>query len=157
MDFNRWLTSQLKDRKPADKIGAKECQRCGGCCVRGPCGLDKEDVPKLAKFLNISIQELFDNYLVVDGSDPKFYLRPRRSGQSGGHYLTCSETYEQSACVFFRDGQPGECAIHAAKPKHAQETKCWEENGVEFPIWTKKELKEVGWDGITDEWDPDDR
>lgn len=111
MDFNRWLMSQIKDRKPADKIGAKECQRCGCCCVRGPCGLDKEDVPKLAKFLDVSIQELFDKYLVVDGSDPKFYLRPRRSGQSGGHYLTCSETYERSACVFFKDGQPGECTM----------------------------------------------
>jgi hypothetical protein len=82
--------------------------------------------------------------------------------QEAGQYLTPNETYEESPCVFFVDGGRGEasCSINDIKPRHAVETHCWERtkkphNG--FPVWTKAELVEIGWDGFErEDYEPSD-
>lgn len=75
------------------------------------------EVEKLAKFLNITLEELFATKLMVDwfetGSElPEtlFVLAPAIVGEKpGAEYPSEPE----GTCVFFKDGR---CSIHEAKP-----------------------------------------
>jgi hypothetical protein len=114
------------------------------------------ELPAIAELLNLTPKEVFEQYLVVDGNDPKFVLRPRLQDQQGGQYLYDEETYDTGECALSKNSK---CLIHNAKPLRAKQARCWDEpDGDEEcninklnpdAYWTEEQLKELGWDGNT--------
>jgi len=81
-----------------------DCKKCGHCCSHGVGMLAPDDVGKIAKFLNISEDELKEKYLVeIEMFNTKVF-KPK-SIKKGKPY---------GKCVFL--GKNTECSIHIAKP-----------------------------------------
>jgi hypothetical protein len=80
------------------------------------------EAEKIATFLNISVEELFRDYLNVDwwerGDDPIFVLSPGIGGEEPG---TEFPFVAKGRCVFLKDGL---CSIHAVKPFECGEAWC---------------------------------
>jgi len=93
-----------------------ECKKCGECCRKHPCYLEPEDLLKIAKFLNITEDDLKSSYLVWHNSFkppdkekygiPKLYLFPNRDDYkpirlSNGYGIAMDDFDEsESPCVF---------------------------------------------------------
>lgn len=87
-----------KKRVPPEKRGIEYCEYGSGFCV-------EEDLPKLAAFLRISVDELKEKYLEeFEKFNTKRY-RPKLLRKEGVPY---------GACVFL-DKEKG-CTVHKAKP-----------------------------------------
>ena len=95
------------------------CESCKQRCQTAPGWFKPGEVEKTAKFLKISLRELFKRYLSVDfwmadGIDIEedvFVLSPATIDGSQGQVFSADNRYGQ--CVFFQNGQ---CVIHAVKP-----------------------------------------
>lgn len=158
-----WLLRQIADdvvtrvehrrRVPAELAGERGCRRCGFCCWKCPCELSDADVSKIARHLSVDARALFERYLVVDESNGRYVLRPRRLSQQGGKYLSDGQTFDHSPCVFLRQRGRGtslttSCEVHAAKPAVGEQFECWNDE-LEAPTayWMHEDLVALGWDG----------
>lgn len=111
-----------------------KCRKCGVCCRRHPCSLHPEDLPKIANFLGLSIQETIDKYLIwsndtlLEDCDYKYYLRPMTKTEHKnkdednciGYYLF---EYSLTSCVFL-DDTTNLCKIHPVIPKGGKMWSC---------------------------------
>jgi len=52
--------------KTAQKMGIKECLKCGFCCHRRPCIPTPNEVEKIAEFFNLSVIDLIEKYFCID-------------------------------------------------------------------------------------------
>ncbi len=80
-----------------------ECKRCGACCKgESTVSLSAEEITRIARYLNITKEELFKRYLVQKG-------RNRIEMQVKDKY-----------CIFF-DRTRKLCTIHPVKPERCKE------------------------------------
>jgi Fe-S-cluster containining protein len=93
------------------KLGS-ECQRRGHCCRYGSGFLVKEDLDKIAEYLNISKQELISTYLEKSTKFNTSLYRPK----------TQKRNKPYGKCVFLR--QENVCIIHPVKPLHCKIMNC---------------------------------
>ena len=119
------------------------CVRCGSCC-RTPPAIEKEEGERIAKFLNITLNELKDNYLRWI-PDHKIYVI-RKTGP-----------LQENPCIFLNktkikllegEVEQCECSIHAVKPVICQMQMCGYGPGIKKLLYQKtKELlkKDFKW------------
>lgn len=91
------------------------CASCQAACKRKPGWFHPGEVEKVAEFLGITLQELFDKYLMVDSWETRRefidILCPAVKGQEPGGRSAVRGG--EGECVFFHDGL---CSIHPVKP-----------------------------------------
>lgn len=99
------------------------CDICQKACITKPGVLAPGDAEKIASFLGISVNELFDKYLVVDWYEPDsqldetFFLAPGFVGRETGTMAPAKPTGQ---CVFFTEDR--RCVIHPVKPKECRKS-----------------------------------
>ena len=102
-----------------------KCRQCGICCYNNTCVLHPVDLPRIAAFLDLSIDVTIKKYLIwdfcegVDGKDGAL-LRPKRKGDLGtvADYRWAFES--SRACVFL--DRRKRCRIHPVKPRGGRES-----------------------------------
>ena len=104
-----------------------QCEKCQQACKYRPGWFLPGEAEKVARFLNLTLQELFDTYLWADywvrmaGGDI-YLLGPAVKENVTGRQAPFWPTGE---CVFFTSGL---CAIHPVKPFECREAMpCQEE------------------------------
>lgn len=142
----------------SEKNGNKHCSRCTLCCWRRPGTLIKSDVKKIAKYLKITKEKLFEKYLAVDEIYGILCLIPIRKNQKhiAGEYVTTEETYNISKPCIFLNQKTKSCNINNVKPHHCKSHSCWielKENAKIVTEWEKEDLEKLGWDGCTEDLD----
>ena len=89
------------------------CAVCQEQCTHKPGWFKPGEAEKVAEFLRIDLQELFDQYLMPDSWElPRDSIRtlsPAIKGKKPGQRLA----YAAGECVFFKEGR---CTIHPVKP-----------------------------------------
>jgi Fe-S-cluster containining protein len=94
------------------------CFGCGSCCIAHPCALAPLDMSKIADFLGVSIDSLFQRFLVLDfvehSGRRRYYICPARKNDRAGTVVDGDWTFSSSPCIFLRDGK---CSIEAVKPR----------------------------------------
>jgi Fe-S-cluster containining protein len=110
----------MTTKQEALKIG-KACDNCGHCCSFGGCFVLDEDIPRIAKFLEIKEEELKRKYL-----DQKTLYNTKIHKTK-----TVPSKKPYSECIFFEDKH---CLIHEVKPLHCRIGNC-KEHGEELSIW----------------------
>ncbi len=133
-------------RKPAVKRSACSCERCQSACSNYPGEFRPGEAERVAKFLGLSMRQLFKRYLAVNwwvGSPDVFMLTPASDTIKAG--CEWPGNPERGKCVFLAAGR---CSIHPVKPyscahgnpcDHGKRQK-WEDDR-EFntvPLWAKK-------------------
>lgn len=147
-EFRIKLQSYQSEHPTAKHQGKNECCKSGVCCWRRPGALAPEDIPILAKYLNITEQELFKQFLVVDEITGYRVLLPKRVSQEGGRMLSCDETYDIDTPCVFLDTKDNSCKVHKVKPIACKNFKCWEPKEPDlFPEISDQKLSELGWNG----------
>ena len=148
--FQDRLEKLERKASTAFKQEKKRCCRSGLCCWRRACSLAPGDEVKLAEFLDLTVRELFHEYLVVDtDSDEHLTVRPRRVEQMGGCYLTEDQTYDiDTPCIFLDTEKNNACKVHKVKPTEGRLIGCWMvEKDIPIPSWTRKQIIALGWNG----------
>jgi Fe-S-cluster containining protein len=105
------------------KFDANKCAQCEGNCCIGESGyiwITPKEIGDLAKFLNISEQELFAKYVFKHGY--KFSIKEKQLDENN------------FACVFF-DLDKKQCSIYDVRPSQCRT----------FPFWDyfKNRINEV--------------
>ena len=95
-----------------------DCKSCGKCCQYGTGYLIESDIPKIAKFLRISEEELKQKYLEQVELFHKHMWKPKTITKPFG------------PCVFYKDG----CSIHSVKPKQCK-TGSWNDESDQLVQW----------------------
>lgn len=89
------------------------CAECQALCSHKPGWFIPGEVEKVAEFLSITLQELFDRHLMPDSweldTGSILTLSPAIKGTKPGTYLS----FAGGECVFF---EAGRCSIHGVKP-----------------------------------------
>jgi len=96
------------------KFDEQKCLTCDGNCCIGESGyiwISKLECEKLAKFLNITLEQLAKNYLIKVGY--KYSLKEKKI--STNNY----------ACVFF-DLEQKRCSIYDVRPTQCRTFPFWE-------------------------------
>lgn len=139
----------------ASTLGLAECCNCGTCCFRRPGTLCPDDVDKIAKKLEITPQELFKKYLLVDCIDSILCLLPARKHQldDAGSMLGWEATFDYDSSCCFRTN--GKCEIYDVRPEQCRVQECWNPpKHLTLHKWSEEALRELGWDGVNpDDWD----
>lgn len=139
--------------QPAYLRGESECVKCGYCCTRRTCVPFPEEMPRIAEFLDLTVEAMIKKYFVVDSKDNKtYFLRPIMKGQEefAGSLIPASRTYDLAPCVFL-DAE-NNCKIQPVKPRQATASgdKCMfvcEETSVDSEKkWTLEDLEHFGID-----------
>jgi Fe-S-cluster containining protein len=95
------------------------CVSCKNACKYNPGWFLPEEVEKVAKFLNISLKELFDKYLGVnwwsDDGDTTFLLAPAISSMNPGEEYPGDP---RGTCIFYKKEQ---CEIHDVRSFECRE------------------------------------
>lgn len=138
----------------AEVLHKNECQKCALCCWQRPCSFTKNDFETVVNYFNLTPEETFFKYFIVDGIGQGLMLLARRKNQEdiAGTYISCRRTYDiDSPCIFLNKNN--ECIIHQIKPQEGMEQKCWDRSKInkEHYIWNKEDLLNLGWDGIMNE------
>jgi len=90
-----------------------QCNVCKKACVYCPGWFLPGEAEKAAEYLDIPLQDFFDNYLGVNwwgGSKPIFVLAPALTGKETG--MEYPED-PRGQCIFYKDEL---CSIHLVKP-----------------------------------------
>ena len=136
--------------KPSSDTGKKTCSGCGLCCWRRPGTLNLDDVKRLSKHLEISEQDFFNSYLVVDRIRGKLCVLPRRKDQEdlAGKLVPQHRTFDiDTPCVFL--DEENHCSIHKVKPKGCREMDCWiKDDSDGIKEMSREDILALGWDGL---------
>jgi len=105
------------------KFDATKCETCEGNCCIGESGyiwITVDEIEKLSKYLNISVDKLFKEYLIKYGY--RFSIKEKKLNQNN------------YACIFF-DTTLKRCTIYDVRPNQCKT----------FPFWEhfKTNIKEV--------------
>lgn len=105
------------------------CHKCQGACQVKPGWFMPGEAEKVAEYLGLSLQELFDTRLTADWweagdglDEDTFLLSPGVVGADTGTEFPANP---EGKCVFFTVGR---CDIHAVKPFECREHWCGEAN-----------------------------
>lgn len=138
------LSDYGEKNKSSKELKLKQCNNCGFCCYNMPCDLAVEDIPIIAKHLNITSKELFNTYLcMMDYRDGNFTLTPIKKGQNhlAGKLKPLEDCFHIGFCIFYN----GKCTIEECKPKGGKIYNCWDNKSKKdcFISFTKEELKSI--------------
>lgn len=105
------------------KLGTKEsceCEACIDACTHKPGWFLPGEIEKVAEFLDLSLKELFDQYLGIDWYSaekgdthrkPLWVIAPAQNNmEPGGQYPVAP----QGRCIFLTEDN--KCRIHEVKP-----------------------------------------
>jgi hypothetical protein len=111
----------LENKDFSYKFDASVCSTCAGNCCIGESGviwITIEEIEKLATHLNISVKEVFDNYLIK--YDYKFSIKEKKLAENN------------YACIFF-DLEKRQCSIYDVRPIQCRTFPFWEhfKNNIE--------------------------
>lgn len=113
----------IKKKKPF------ECENCGECCINAPCPLAPNDLPKIANFFKLSVEETIKKYLIWDywlgeHMEKFYYLAPKRKNDT--ETITRFEWISKGEpCIFLKKTKRGfKCKIHKIKPKGGKNYLC---------------------------------
>lgn len=119
-----------------------ECKTCISACKTKPGWLKPGEAEKIAKHLNLSLQDLFDKYLSVDwyhSNNKDYYiLSPVAKNNIPGEMFPYNPKGE---CIFFKDGR---CEIHSVSPFECKEY--YHEDTMDDLLERHKEVAE-SWEG----------
>lgn len=136
--YEMHLADMTRRHPTAAMLKAGRCVRCGQCCYAYPCIPKPEELPAVAGYLHISVDELVSKYMVADTQNCKtFFLRWAKQGQEDvtGKRIPPLRTFDRGYCIFF-DEESKTCRIHPVRPKEAKYIKCWEKgNGHDRTKW----------------------
>jgi len=93
----------------------KKCYDCGRCCQFGSGFLISEEKEKIAKFLNITIEELENKYLMKKNMFGTEAWKPKHPEPFG-------------PCIFYDEEK--HCTIHDVKPLLCKLGNCWDDDVV---------------------------
>ena len=96
------------------KFDENKCATCEGNCCIGESGyiwISMQEIETLAKHLNITSKECFENYLIKYGY--KFSIKERKISENN------------YACIFF-DLDKKQCSIYEARPTQCRTFPFWE-------------------------------
>ena len=98
-----------------------DCNKCKGACTVKPGWMLPGEAEKIAEHLGITLQELFDDFLLVDyylsyQKGHKYLLSPALKGKKPGD-MTPSNP--MGVCIFF-DEETEHCQIHEVAPYECQ-------------------------------------
>lgn len=96
------------------KFDPAKCQECEGNCCIGESGyiwINKQEILDLAKYLDISVEDLGMRYLLKAGY--KYSIKEKKIGDNN------------YACIFF-DMQKRQCSIYEVRPKQCRTFPFWE-------------------------------
>jgi len=104
-------------------MGTKEsctCDKCKSDCLFKPGWFMPDEIAPLAEYLSLTIQETFDQYLLIDwwvvtGGNDIYTISPCVTHLSPGGQFTWAAG---GKCVFYKDER---CAIHPVKPFECRE------------------------------------
>jgi Fe-S-cluster containining protein len=102
-------------------IESGTCTHCRSACSHKPGWFNPGEVEKVAEYLGISVQELFDTKLQVDWwqgdgvADEVFILSPAVFGGAAGDMFDANP---RGTCVFFENER---CTIHEVKPHECRQ------------------------------------
>jgi len=99
-----------------------DCKRCNHCCRYGSGFLIATDVPKIARQMSLSEEELINNCLEPVTKFNTTLYRPQ----------TIKKGKKYGTCIFF-NAQEG-CRIHRVKPLQCKVSSC-NENGEDISVW----------------------
>ena len=101
------------------------CFECAKCCISHPCALEPDDISKIASYLKLTEEELFDRFLVLDYAEAdgkkQYYVCPARKNDLPGTIVEGSWTFSDQPCTFLLDGK---CSIQPVKPKGGRTYYC---------------------------------
>lgn len=103
------VVDRLAGQLHNDAFEKVNCLDCGNCCKNSKPRLDDEDIQKIAKFKNLSIAELKNNYLELDEEDEWSF-----------NSLPCPFLAQNNECQIY-DSRPKDCSEfpHTNKPGFA--------------------------------------
>ena len=143
-DNHRFLSDESSLHNRASNLSLTECQKCGYCCLMRPCTPLPSEIPKVAKYLGIKVEDLVRKYMVVD-KWPKsnYHLLWAWETQLDitGKLLPYNRTWDRGYCIFF-DRKTHLCKIYPVRPKVAKLTECWTWDDVSSPLryWGKNTI-----------------
>ncbi|MFH1439739.1 MAG: YkgJ family cysteine cluster protein [Candidatus Woesearchaeota archaeon] len=108
----------------------KECSRCNNCCSFDTGIVLEEDIPKMAKHLNMSEDKFRKNYLV---EHEKFNKRCFKFKQEKKEDKESKIVKPYGRCIML-DEKKG-CIIHDVKPLHCRVCSVKSEHGQELVQW----------------------
>lgn len=97
-----------------------ECDACRAACVNAPGWFVPQQIPRLAKHLDLTVEETFMRYLavgvthLVDGTQ-RLGVMPHklRDGKKPGSRWTLGEIAQAGRCIFYDRGR---CTIYKVRP-----------------------------------------
>jgi Fe-S-cluster containining protein len=97
----------------------KPCKRCGHCCKYGTGFLVEKDIPRIAKYLKITEEELKTDFLEAVSKFNTTLFRPKMTKKPFG------------PCIFYENRI---CTIQDVKPLQCRIGNC-SEYGEELSVW----------------------
>lgn len=97
-----------------------ECDACRAACINAPGWFVPQQIPRLAKHLDLTVEETFHRYLavgvthLVDGTQ-RLGVMPHklRDGKKPGSRWTLGEIAQPGRCIFYDRGR---CTIYKVRP-----------------------------------------
>lgn len=107
--------------KPEDfSVTSCECDACRAACINAPGWFVPQQIPRLAKHLDLSVEETFRRYLavgvthLVDGTQRQGVMPHKlRDGKKPGSRWTLGEIAQAGRCIFYDRGR---CTIYRVRP-----------------------------------------
>jgi Fe-S-cluster containining protein len=150
MEYGDYLEREKYRHNSAEKLGKKECQKCGFCCLQRPCNPTVEEFYKIAEFLKMTPEKCAKKYFVIDsfstGGIKFLFAAKTEQLDITGKYISYDRTYDKGYCVFFNKKKG--CKLQSVKPEQAKKLKCWkgdEEKGNPYiETWKNFDWSKLG-------------
>lgn len=137
-DYDAHVAQVGRHHPSAARLKVSKCLRCGLCCYQYPCIPRPEEIEPVAEYLNLTVVELINRYMVIDTTDCQaFFLRWAKHGEEDitGKRIPPARTFDRGYCIFYDEAKKS-CLIHPVRPKEAQAIKCWEsKSGYDKSLW----------------------
>lgn len=157
MRYQSEMDGERRKRRPANLRGETACVRCGMCCVRRTCIPLPDEIPAIAEFLGLTVEELIKQYMVADrtGGEDVAHLKWANTAQRDvtGTFLSWCRTYDIAPCIFMDEDGICTCRIWEARPQNARNTACWSTESYPGCGWQKADIEQFA--EFVDLRDPD--
>ena len=156
-EYMDWVEREKANRNPAVEQGLEECVGCGWCCARRTCVPTPDEIPGIAEFLGLTVEQLIAQYMVGDRMEGHEFLRFANTAQKDvlGEFLSSSRTFDKGDCILFHNSSG--CAIHEVKPADAKGAECWVDTTDISAIesWPEGKMEEFGVRDNSYDWEED--
>ena len=147
-EYLKYLRIEGKLVPSAKNLRLNQCQRCGYCCLGVSCVPKPDEVESIANFLELSTDELFKHYMMIDKfDDSNYFLRFANENQQDitGTYLPKERWFDRGYCILY-DKKNRICRIYPVRPSEARDWKCWDIKPTYIKaasIWKPKDIYKI--------------